>query len=175
MMTANEWQMADRRLEARPISPELAELRALAAQGPNRLEAETLMPGTIEQTIIRLRQLLTAGPSAAIWVPGTILGLGGIAERFPGVGEGWAIIGAEVTRLGLGFRFVRFARRLFADWIRAGHFHRVDCGIPAHRPTVDRFLAWVEALGFAPEARLARGCADGEDVIVCSILPEGNV
>jgi hypothetical protein len=159
------------------------DLRALLAQGPNRAEALSVMPEGLEQTWERVQQLLRRGPSAAVearWrsdlaalgYERDLLALGGVAQRFPGVAEAWAVIGARVTELGVGFRFVRFARRLFDRWLEEGRWHRVDCGVPAAAGSVGTFLAWTGALGFAPEARLQRACSDGSDMIVCVRFPE---
>jgi hypothetical protein len=154
------------------------DLAALLAQGPNRPEALSVMPEGIEQTWERVQQLLRRGPSAAVEVrwrsdpaqlgyERELLALGGVAQRFPGVAEAWAVIGARVTELGLGYQFVRFARRLFEQWLEAGRWHRVDCGVPAAPGSAGKFLAWTRALGFEPEARLQRACSDGSDMIVC--------
>jgi hypothetical protein len=122
-------------------------------------------PALVRETVARL---LARGPSASVWAGGnTLLALGGLAERFPGVAEAWAIIGDAVGRHDLGFRFTRLARGLFDQWIRAGRWRRIDCGVPAAPQSVVRFLAWTRALGFEPEARLERACADGHDMIIC--------
>jgi hypothetical protein len=176
---------AGRRLVTRP-GVRYDDVAAVLTQGLSLATAGAVMPDTLAATWARVELLAQRGPAATIEARGpgdssapgaarAVLAVGGVAERLAGVAEAWAIVGVRVPELGWGFRVVRAVRRLLDQWLAAGPWRRVDCGVPAAPATVEKFLAWVRALGFEPEARLAQACADGGDLIVCVRLPREEV
>lgn len=141
------------------------------AGGPNVPAARGLMPPTRWQVFRRIRLLRTLGPSWTVYADGALLAGGGLAETVPGVAEGWTVVLPIVGRRALGFRLVRFVQRFLAAEIRVRGYHRVWACCPAYAREI---TGWLHGLGFAAETRLARATADGQDVLVFVILPEGN-
>lgn len=113
--------------------------------------------------------LLEGGPAFAGWDGDQLLGVAGVASSWPGVGDAWAILTDAGRAKPIAVcRLVRDSLRLI---VASGRFRRIQADVIAE---FDRGCAWVERLGFKPEARLHRYSPDGGDMLRYVLLPEAS-
>ena len=121
----------------------------------------------------RFKSYGALGPSAALFCGPTLVAIGGIIVQQPGVGEAWSVHSAALGRLGLGYRFVRLARRQLALWIAATKLHRLQatCSLWSDPAVRGRFTEFLTVLGFTPEAQIRAADSLGQDVLIYAMFP----
>ncbi len=103
---------------------------------------------------------INAGPCWAGILADEIVGVGGIVDFWPGVGEAWSCY-SEKAIVSCRREVLYYTRRFLELAITANNYHRIQAVMRTDVPPT-----WAKHLGFAREGLLKGYCADGSDAVM---------
>lgn len=114
-----------------------------------------------------LRLLYEGSPGFTGYCGDQFVAAAGIVIPYPGLGEGWAVVGPLAVKHRVWFH--RTTLRFMVRFMKDLNLNRLQATVRADWPTGIR---WAKHLGFQPETTLRKFGRNGEDMMMFSILKE---